>query len=110
MIVKQTRHIFEVKDILGVRLSCNYRNAETEEPCDGEAIYPFGDRKGWTWRCPTCGEDWKTEFPSNMPVDMRIVSPQEAATLHLLDSLETLMGPGCAKATIRFEIDGKEEK
>ena len=108
--VKQTRHVFEVGDILTVRLVCNYRDKDTERPCDGEAIYPFGDRKGWVWVCPKCGGPWKTDFASNMPPEMRIVSQPEAASLGLLDSIETLLGVACASFNIRFEIDGEPDE
>ena len=42
-----------------------------------------------------------------MPPEMREVSPQEAASLALLDALETLAGPACGPFKIRFEIEAE---
>ena len=111
-VVKQTRHIFDTCDVLQLRLVCGYRD-ETERRCDGEVLYQFGARKiqrdQRDWRCPKCGESWRQEFPSNMPPEMREVSPQETASLALLNALETLVGPASGPFKIRFEISGDDE-
>ena len=44
-----------------------------------------------------------------MPPEMREVSPQETASLALLDALETLAGPASGPFKIRFEISGDDE-
>ena len=107
-VVKQTRHIFDTCDVLQLRLVCGYRD-EAERRCDGEVLYQFGARKNKRdqrdWRCPKCGESWRQEFSPNMPPEMREVPVQEAAGFALLDALEKLVGPGCGRFTIRFEID-----
>ena len=108
--VKQTRYVFDLSTIESIRLVCNYRDADTEKPCDGEAVYPLGKRKGWVWRCPKCGEAWKTDFASNMPPEMRIAPQPEAASLGILDCIEALHGEGCAPFSIRFEIDGESDE
>ena len=107
--VKETRTLFDTGDILQLRLVCKYRD-EDEHPCRGEILYQFGARKIQPdWRCPKCGGEWQKTFPSNMPLEMRQVSPQEAASFALLQALETLAGPGCGPFTVRFEIDGEPE-
>ena len=108
--VKQTRYVFDLSTIESIRLVCNYRDADTEQSCDGEAVYPLGKRKGWEWVCPKCGEAWKTEFTSNMPPEIRIVSQPEAASLNLLDSVEILQDSACAPFSICFEIDGESDE
>ena len=108
-VVKQIRMLLDVGDVLQLRLICGYRTKE-EKPCDGEMLYQFGSDQGQrSWQCPKCGELWKTQFPDNMPLEMRQVSPQEAASFALIAALETLAGPGCGLFTIRFEVDGKAE-
>ena len=104
---KQTRQFFDPTDILQLRIVCGHQYGG--QPCDGEVLYQFGPRKiDMDWRCPKCGAEWKTQFPDNMPFDMRQVSPQESASMALLDALQTLSGPGCAPFTIRFEVGGQE--
>ena len=108
-VVKQTRHIFDTCDVLQLRLVCGYRD-EAERRCDGEVLYQFGARKNKRdWRCPKCGESWQTEFAEGMPIEMRQVPVQETAGFALLDALEKLVGPGCGRFTIRFEIDGDDD-
>lgn len=108
-VVKETRHLFDTDDILQLRLVCGYRDEE-EKPCGGEVLYQFGKRKNPpVWKCPRCGEPWREEFAQAMPPAMREVPTQERASVALLDALETLVGPGCGKFTIRFEIDGDSD-
>ena len=107
-LVKETRYIFDTCDVLQLRLVCGYRD-EAERRCGGEVLYQFGARKFQRdqrdWRCPKCGESWRTEFAETMPLGMRQVPAQEASGFALLDALETLVGPGCGRFTIRFEIE-----
>ena len=107
--VKQTRVIFDLADVIELRLVCQYRNADDETPCDGEVLYQFGGRSvTQDWRCPKCGEPWRTTFSATMPLDMRRVPPHEQASFAILQALETLAEAGCAPFAIRFEIDADE--
>ena len=106
--VKQNRQIFDLKDILQIRIACGLQY--NGKKCDGEILYHLGPRAGErNWRCPRCAESWKTDFDKHMPLEMRQVSPQESASMELLKALETLSGPNLASFTIRFEIDGEEK-
>ena len=108
-VVKQTRTLVDVGDVLQLRLICGYRTKE-EKPCEGEVLYQFGPHQGHrNWQCPKCGEHWKKQFSDNMPHEMRQVSPQEVASFALIDALETLAEPGCGPFKIRFEVDGDSE-
>ena len=106
--VKQTRILVDVADILQLRLICGQQ--DEGKRCDGEVLYQFGKHKiERTWRCPKCGSPWKTEFGRHEPTEMRQVSAPEAASFALLDALESLAGPCRAQFEIRFEINGDEE-
>ena len=113
--VKQTRIIFDVSDIQAVRVVCGLMK-DGCEPCDGEELYQFGrqmalkpqhpNRKGW--RCPKCGEEWKSEFGPHEPQEVRQIPPAEMASLTLLGALETLK-ESKARFKLRFEIDGETD-
>ena len=109
MVVKQTRQFFEPDDVMQLRIVCQH--LREGEKCKGEVLYQFGPRKiPLEWRCPRCGEEWTTTFDRSVPVEMRTVPDQEAASLSLLNALETLKGKGSAPFSIRFEVTGEEKK
>ncbi len=98
--VKESGYLFDTSEILQLRIVCGYQNQG--KLCDGETLYQLGPRLiDLDWRCPRCGEPWRTQFGKNTPGEMRQVSPQESASMALLDALQTLAGPGCAPFTIR---------
>ena len=107
--VKEMRVLFQLRNIKQARIVCGLQYEG--KPCDGEVLYQFGPRKlERRWKCPRCGEDWTTKFDRSVPSDMRQISAQEAASLNLLNALDTLLSQnGCAAFDIRFEIDGEQE-
>ena len=106
-VVKQTRILLDVSNVLQLRLVCNYRDKD-EQPCDGEVLYQFGAHKiQRDWRCPRCGNQWEKKFPPDMPLEMREVSRHEAANFSLIQALETLVGSGCGPFTVQLETDGE---
>ena len=113
MMVRQIRHIFEVTDVMQLRIVCGY--GRDGEKCNGEMLYQFGSKSfKANWRCPRCGESWLTEFPDAMPMEMRraAIPRHEAESLALLRAIDFLAGTdtGCSRFDIRFEIDGEEGK
>ena len=103
-VVKETRHIFDTYDILQLRLVCGFLN-DKGNPCGGEMLYQFGRRAiDINWHCPRCGKEWKTQFGTHVPAEVRQISPEEHARMTLLAALQTLSGAARTPFTIRFEI------
>ena len=84
--VKQTRHIFEISDILAFKLRCN--------TCKGEMASSLGDLVRIVV-CPLCGVTWD-------------ISGEPSPTRETLRALRELARQSDPSRTIRFEIDGDE--
>ena len=103
--VKQTRHIFDLNDILHARIVCGLIDESSNESCNGEVMYQFGSRrKAFEWVCPKCGHNWVTVTQGVA------IPPQEKASSELLAALDALACSGSPKFTIRFEIDDAENQ
>ena len=87
--VKQTRIIFEVGDIVGVRLRCKACSEDTLQSIKREARVVD--------QCPHCGEPWR---PPSQPL---FVAQELARTLKLLRDEDPR-----AKVSAILEIDGDE--
>ncbi len=98
MMVKQTRHIFEVGDILEIRIRCSECGAEITKP-------RYKSSTAFPMKCPHCLNDWWDEISTPVTVE---------ATKAVLVSLErlrlSLEREDCTPITIRFEIDGEPDK
>ena len=90
--VKETRHIFELLDIKAIRLRCS--------KCKREAVQAVEDTDV-TMRCPFCNEDWESpDLPSG----------HRGLGYHLVHTLKDLLKQESNLLTIRFEVDGEDEK
>ena len=88
MMVKETRYIFEVGEIVAFKLRCG--------TCEGEISTKLGDMAGMI-ECPLCGTTW--EHPT-----------RRSAVRDVLRSLANLCLEKDPTRIIRFEIDGEEDK
>ena len=87
MMVKQTRHIFDLPDISQVVLRCKVKN------CTGEVANSLADLEVPD-RCPQCKEDW--EAPKG-----------ELWTL--LRQMNMIVEGAGRPVVVRFAIDGNED-
>ena len=105
--VKQTRIIVETSDVLQIRLRCGLMCEG--QACDGEVLVQLGrSKRPPAYQCPRCGEDWVSTFSPGTPSDARQRPIPEAATLALVDAIQTLAAPERARFTVCLEIDGEE--
>lgn len=88
MMVKQTRIEFDATDILSFSLLCN--------KCGGEVSTSLGKMASLTM-CPICEATWG-------------VRTHEFSAGRLLQAFSAVLHDKNAPATIRFEIDGDEER
>ena len=97
MMVKQTRHIFEVGDILQIRIRCSECGAELTKP-------RYGSATALPEKCPYCLYEWWDNH--SMPVSVDAVKE----VLKSIERLQVVLDrDDCAPVTIRFEIDGEEK-
>ena len=91
MVVMEKRLIFELREISAIRLKCGHCGAEFVQKLK-DAEFPVN--------CPSpkCEERWA---PRNS------TASEEAG---LLKSVRKVLGYSDAPVTIRFEIDGEEDK
>ena len=89
MMVKQTRHIFDLSDILAVRLQCK---------CGRELVQPL-EEADLPMACPAplCNERWVPDQSNT------------SDTAGLLSYVRKVLKRGDDRVTVRFEIDGEEE-
>ena len=90
MMVKQTRHIFDLRDIKAVRLQCCH--------CEKEAVQPLEATEVGK-ECPFCGKEWEVSGPQGMRGDNWL----------MVRSMRQLLRTDSPLMTVRFEIDGEEE-
>ena len=89
--VKETRIVFEIGDVVKVTLKC------TGQDCGGE-ISDTLDKLVRLTQCPLCGDLWEDPGPSSSSV------------LQALRALRELLRDQSPSRVIRFEIDGEEDK
>lgn len=93
--VKQTRHIFDIGDLLAIRLRC--------ERCGREAVQPLSVAEV-PKNCPMCNTEWEDDFHGAVRGDnWQLIRAMKA----LLKEAQN--NPPC-RMTIRFEIDGEPEE
>ena len=81
--VKQTRIVFEVKDLVAFRVVC--------DQCGGEVVHVFGDRfPDVPSRCPWCNHTWQVGQVNRLIGTVRT----------MLNDLDGLTG-------LRLELDGE---
>ena len=89
MMVKQTRIIFDLADVLALRLHC--------EVCGRETVQPLAATQVPT-RCPICHEEWEVPGPRG----------NRGPNYALVHYMRELLVDESPRMTIRFEIDGGE--
>ena len=87
--VKQTRHIFDLRDILAVRLRCNH--------CGGEVSQTPAAMKV-AMNCPLCHEEWASPDPNGY----------RDRNHDFVEVMKALLKQGDQPMTIRFEINGED--
>ena len=90
-VVKQTQHIFDLTDVLAIRLQCGHCKAEVVNPQSGYRM---------PGECPLCGEPWDTDLPDGS------MGPNRLLTRAIQDVLRHENLP----VTVRFEIDGDQDE
>ena len=81
--VKETRIVFEVGDLIAFRIVC--------EECGGEAVRPFtGDLPSAPSRCPWCGHLW-----------------QVGQVDRLVETIRNIAGGRYGPTGLRLELDGE---
>ena len=88
MVVKETRIVFEVKDIKAIRIQCKKCGAEI-------VLVPLGKFPGY---CPICAASW---FPEHLSRAQR----QESTAFELLFSLRAWLTEVNPPVTIKLELD-----
>ena len=93
MMVKQTRHIFDLTDVEALRFHCN--------GCGGEVLvevlkYEMPDC------CPLCKESWDDSGPAMGSGTAPTMGPSRLLARAIQDVLRAKNVP----MTVRFEIDG----
>ena len=89
--VKEIRTIFDLIDIMAVRLHCNY--------CGGEAVQSI-TKTVVPKQCPFCRQDWEKDYP---PGNYR------GDNWNLVQVMQKLVEAANPRMTIRFEINGDAE-
>ena len=90
MMVKQTRHIFDLSDIRALRLQCAHCGREAVQPIKATEVPK---------QCPLCREDWEDDYPNgNRGDNWRMVA-----------AMRRLLKADSPRMTIRFEIDAEED-
>ena len=87
--VKQTRHIFDLSDIKAVRFQCRH--------CEGEVVHAISNYK-IPDSCPLCGQSWEKRDNGLGPNHL------------LMRGIQDVLRSDNLPMTVRFEIDGEEEK
>lgn len=86
--VKETRIIFDTKNIKAVRIRCNVKD------CGGVTLYSFGKHLHPS-RCAICGEEWRAS------------DQNYSSILKLLDCIKILQDANLTwPLTVAYEIDG----
>ena len=83
--VKQTRIVFEVKDLVAFRVVC--------EQCGGEAVHSFDEGfPNPPSQCPWCNHGWKVGQASR-----------------LINTVRTMLNDVDGLTGLRLELDGERE-
>ncbi len=90
MVMKQTRHIFDLGDINAVRIQCN------GDDCHSEWIIPLG-KIAIPSECPSCELRWTLR------------NGHSTNTERFLRALGEVLKFPDQQIAIRFEIDGEEK-
>ena len=90
--VKETRHIFDLSDIAAVRFRCNHCKSEFVQSLK-DSVIPE------TCPNPTCSQRWEAAESS-----------KKSSHHRLIDSAKNVLTYGGPPMTIRFEINGEEDK
>lgn len=92
--VKQTRHIFDLSDILALRMQCHRCGQETVQTVEAAKVLTA---------CPLCHDEWETVPSSGIRSD----------NWQLVQAIRGILREAAnnppAPMTIRFEIDGETE-
>ena len=93
--VKQTRIIFDIGDLLAIRLQCGHCGKEAVQPLDVAEVQK---------NCPMCHKQWEDDFPDAVRGD----------NWQLIRAMKSLLKEAQnnppARMTIRFEIDGESDE
>ena len=92
--VRETRIIFEVKDIAGIRLQCN--------KCSGTVVVTLADNL-IPERCPMCCTLWIIADSSREPRRMSTI-------FELLKALRAWTNDANPPVTIKLELDGEADE
>ena len=87
--VKQTRIIFGVGDIISVRIQC--------KGCQGEVICPLDEKSHPPNICPCCGVSWRGPNTNDF-----VDAP-------LIDELRKTLRYSASPVNLLFEMNGDEE-
>ena len=86
-VVKETRQIFDLRDIKALRLHCAH--------CGGEAVQAVSTTEV-PKQCPTCREEWEPGLPNG----------NRSENWQLVHTMKRLLKVDTPRMTIRFEIAG----
>jgi len=89
--VKQTRIIVDIDDILSVRIVCR--------DCGAEMLFPPRQRRTIPRQCPHCPSEWADDLAPN---------PAWDGIVRLLRTVAYLAAIDDPPVTARLEIDGEE--
>ena len=93
--VKQTRHIFDIGDLLAIRLQCGH--------CGKEAVTSV-EMTEVSRDCPFCSRPWEPQMPDGNRGDAWLLVRAMQGILK-----EAQSNPPC-RMKIRFEIDGESDE
>lgn len=88
---RETRIVFSVEDIKGVRVTC--------KGCERGLVLTAGKPMKVLTECPWCGQDWKVDSP---------LGHTEWENLRMLLGAIATGQDLHSRIDVRFEIDGKE--
>ena len=89
MMVKETRHIFDLSDIKAVRLQCKNCGREAVQSIKATEVPKI---------CPFCREEWEVDLPQG----------SRSMNFLLIYYMKELLKSETERMVIRFEIDGEE--
>ena len=92
--VKETRIVFEIKDVAGIRLQCN--------KCSGTVVVTLADNL-IPERCPMCCTLWIIADATREP-------RKASTTFEVLHSLRAWVHDNNPPVTIRLELNGKVDE
>ena len=84
--VKETRHVFDLKDITAIRLHC--------EHCGRDAVQSIA-RTDVSKQCPFCHQDWEADYTGGNRGD----------NWQIVRAMQRLLKTESPSMTLRFEIE-----